>query len=89
MCLMSPAELLTVAEINKAVDTGDSQKLLAALLLPSSGLDQVLAANASRYLTLLTRLRRRKAQVRPHGPALLGLRRAPSGTGQVITGVLR
>lgn len=82
MCVMSPAELLAVAEINKAVDTGDSQKLLAALLLPSGGLDQVLAANASRYMTLLTRLRRRKAQVRPRGPALLGL-------GRVITGVLR
>lgn len=66
---VSPPELLAVAQINEAVDTGDSQKLLAALLLPSGGLDQVLAANASRYLTLLARLRRRKAQVRS---ALLG-----------------
>ena len=53
-----------MAQVNEAVDTGDSQKLLAALLLPSAGVDEVLAANASRYLTLLTRLRRRKEQVR-------------------------
>lgn len=53
-----------MAQMNEAVDTGDSQELLAALLLPSAGVDEVLAANASRYLTLLTRLKRRKAQVR-------------------------
>lgn len=82
VCVTSPAELLAVAEINKAVDTGDPQELLAALLLPSGGLEEVLAANASRYLTLLTRLRRRKAQVRPHGHALLGWGRSRQAEGR-------
>lgn len=54
-----------VAQINEAVDRGDSQKLLAALLLPLYGIDEVSAANACRYLTLLARLRQHKAQVRP------------------------
>lgn len=73
---VSPPELLAVAEINEAVDRGDSQKLLAALLLPSCGIDEVFAANGCRYLTLLTRLKQRKAQVRPRralAGCLLGL----------------
>lgn len=73
---VSPPGLLAVAEINEAVDRGDSRKLLASLLLPSCGIDEVSAANACRYLTLLTRFRQRKAQVRPRRPlvgCLLGL----------------
>ncbi|TNN02041.1 hypothetical protein fugu_009528 [Takifugu bimaculatus] len=66
-------ELLAVAEINEAVDRGDSRKLLASLLLPSCGIDEVSAANACRYLTLLTRYRQRKAQVSRDGAAELWL----------------
>eukprot|EP00066_Takifugu_rubripes_P014258 XP_011603524.1 PREDICTED: ras GTPase-activating-like protein IQGAP3 [Takifugu rubripes] len=65
--------LLAVAEINEAVDRGDSRKLLASLLLPSCGIDEVSAANACRYLTLLTRYRQRKAQVSRDGAAELWL----------------
>ncbi|KAM7421703.1 hypothetical protein PAMA_015717 [Pampus argenteus] len=56
-------QILAVSLINKALIGGDAQKLLSALLLPSSGLDEVLPANACRYLTLLTRARMLKAQV--------------------------
>ncbi|XP_070822093.1 ras GTPase-activating-like protein IQGAP3 [Chaetodon trifascialis] len=56
-------QLLAVSRINEAVVRGDPQQLLSALLLPSCGMDEVLPANACRYLTLLIRARQRKAQV--------------------------
>ncbi|KAM9352702.1 ras GTPase-activating-like protein IQGAP3 [Symphorus nematophorus] len=56
-------QLLAVGGVNAAVIRGDSQQLLAALLLPSCGVDDVLPANTCRYLTLLSRVRQRRAQV--------------------------
>ncbi|XP_045901398.1 ras GTPase-activating-like protein IQGAP3 isoform X2 [Micropterus dolomieu] len=56
-------QLLAVGQINAAVVRGDSQQLLVALMLPSCGVDEVLPANACRYLILLSRARQHKAQV--------------------------
>ncbi|XP_053183717.1 ras GTPase-activating-like protein IQGAP3 [Scomber japonicus] len=56
-------QIVAVGVINEALMRGDAQKLLAALLLPSSGVDDVQPANTSRYLTLMTRARLHKAQV--------------------------
>ncbi|KAM7382787.1 hypothetical protein PAMP_002497 [Pampus punctatissimus] len=66
-------QILAVSLINEALIRGDAQKLLSALLLPSSGLDEVLPANACRYLTLLTRARLLKAQVSSDSGAELWL----------------
>lgn len=55
-------QLQAVGLINKAVMKGDAQQLLSALMLPSSGLQEVVPANACRYLTLLTRTRQDKVQ---------------------------
>uniref|UniRef100_UPI0037E922AB ras GTPase-activating-like protein IQGAP3 n=1 Tax=Semicossyphus pulcher TaxID=241346 RepID=UPI0037E922AB len=56
-------QLQAVGQINKAVLRGDCEQLLSALLLPSAGLEQVLSANACRYLTLLTSAQKHRAQV--------------------------
>ncbi|XP_067456357.1 ras GTPase-activating-like protein IQGAP3 isoform X1 [Thunnus thynnus] len=56
-------QILAVSLINEALIRGDAQKLLSALLLPSSGLEEVIPANTCRYHTLLTRARLHKAQV--------------------------
>uniref|UniRef100_A0A4W6DI86 IQ motif containing GTPase activating protein 3 n=1 Tax=Lates calcarifer TaxID=8187 RepID=A0A4W6DI86_LATCA len=54
-CLFTP--LVAVGLINEALIRGDSQQLLSALLLPSSGVEEVLPANTCRYLNLLSRAR--------------------------------
>ncbi|GLD72982.1 ras GTPase-activating-like protein IQGAP3, partial [Lates japonicus] len=56
-------QLVAVGLINEALIRGDSQQLLSALLLPSSGVEEVLPANTCRYLNLLSRARQHKAQV--------------------------
>lgn len=56
-------ELQAVGLINEALMRGDVQQLLSALLLPSGGLEDVIPANACRYLMLLTSCRHDKAQV--------------------------
>lgn len=57
------SELLAISRVNEAVIRGDSQQLLSALLLPSCGVEEILAANACRYLKLLSRARQHRAQV--------------------------
>ncbi|XP_075994982.1 ras GTPase-activating-like protein IQGAP3 isoform X2 [Genypterus blacodes] len=56
-------QILAVALINDALTGGDSQKTLAALMLPSSGLLEVLPANARCYHDLLSCARQHRAQV--------------------------
>ncbi|XP_032415434.1 ras GTPase-activating-like protein IQGAP3 isoform X1 [Xiphophorus hellerii] len=56
-------QLQAVGLINKALMRGDVQQLLSALLLPSGGLEDVIPANACRYLVLLTSCRHDKAQM--------------------------
>uniref|UniRef100_A0A3Q2EHH7 IQ motif containing GTPase activating protein 3 n=1 Tax=Cyprinodon variegatus TaxID=28743 RepID=A0A3Q2EHH7_CYPVA len=56
-------QLLAVGLINEAVMRGDVQQLSSALMLPSCGLEEVMPANACRYLTLLTRSRQQKVQM--------------------------
>uniref|UniRef100_A0A667YS54 IQ motif containing GTPase activating protein 3 n=1 Tax=Myripristis murdjan TaxID=586833 RepID=A0A667YS54_9TELE len=56
-------QIRTIGLINEALSLGDPQRLLAVLLLPSSGLEDVLPANARRYHDLLSRAQRHKAEV--------------------------
>ncbi|KAM3614911.1 uncharacterized protein V6R79_020748 [Siganus canaliculatus] len=56
-------QLQAVGLVNEAVVREDPQRLLAALLLASCGVSQVVPSNAGRYLTLLSRARKHKAQV--------------------------
>ena len=49
--------------LQQALEGGDPGEVLSALLLPSSGVEDVVPANASRYLHLLTHTQRLKAQV--------------------------
>ncbi|KAM9511306.1 ras GTPase-activating-like protein IQGAP3 [Salvelinus alpinus] len=56
-------QILTIGLINQALCRGDPQKTLAALLLPSSGLEEVTTLNARRYHDVLTRARKQKAEV--------------------------
>ncbi|XP_043972598.1 ras GTPase-activating-like protein IQGAP3 isoform X1 [Gambusia affinis] len=56
-------QLQAVSLINEALMRGDVQQLLSALLLPSGGLEDVVPANACRYLALLTSCRHDKAQI--------------------------
>ncbi|XP_041649512.1 ras GTPase-activating-like protein IQGAP3 [Cheilinus undulatus] len=56
-------KLQVLHQVNEAVLRGDSERLLAALMLPSVGLEEVLPANSCRYLSLLTSARRHRAQV--------------------------
>lgn len=55
--------MLAIGRVNEAVIRGDSQQLLSALMLPSCGVEEILAANACRYLKLLSRARQHRAQV--------------------------
>uniref|UniRef100_A0A673CHF8 IQ motif containing GTPase activating protein 3 n=1 Tax=Sphaeramia orbicularis TaxID=375764 RepID=A0A673CHF8_9TELE len=56
-------KVLAVSLINEAVVRADPQRLLSALLLPSTGLEGVLQENSYRYLTLLSQARQHRAQV--------------------------
>uniref|UniRef100_A0A8C2I3L9 IQ motif containing GTPase activating protein 3 n=1 Tax=Cyprinus carpio TaxID=7962 RepID=A0A8C2I3L9_CYPCA len=57
------AEILTIGLINQALSRSDPQKTLSALMLPSSGLQDVLPLNAGRYHDVLTRAKRHKAEL--------------------------
>lgn len=57
-------EILAIGIINQALCRNDPHKTLAALLLPSSGLEEVQAVNARRYHDVLTKARKHKAEVR-------------------------
>ncbi|KAM9853558.1 ras GTPase-activating-like protein IQGAP3 [Aulostomus maculatus] len=56
-------QTLAVGLINEALTSRDHKKLLSALLLPSSGVAEVLSTNACRYHCLLTRARLHKSQL--------------------------
>uniref|UniRef100_A0A8C8FLC5 IQ motif containing GTPase activating protein 3 n=1 Tax=Oncorhynchus tshawytscha TaxID=74940 RepID=A0A8C8FLC5_ONCTS len=84
-------QILTIGLINQALCRGDPQKTLAALLLPSSGLEEVTTLNARRYHDVLTRARRQKAEVNRDPGAELwladiqeGVRRANQDTQRAL-----
>ncbi|CAL8248362.1 unnamed protein product [Lota lota] len=54
--------VLVLELLQQALAGGDAREVLSALLLPSSGVEDVVPANASRYLHLLTHAQRLKAQ---------------------------
>uniref|UniRef100_W5K300 IQ motif containing GTPase activating protein 3 n=1 Tax=Astyanax mexicanus TaxID=7994 RepID=W5K300_ASTMX len=56
-------QILTIELINQALCRNEPQKTLAALLLPSSGLKDVLPQNCKRYHDVLTRIKKRKAEL--------------------------
>ncbi|KAJ8287966.1 hypothetical protein COCON_G00006250 [Conger conger] len=55
-------QILSIELINQALCRGDPQQTLAALLLPSSGLEAVQPLNARRYHDVLTQAKKRKAE---------------------------
>uniref|UniRef100_A0AAY5KI41 IQ motif containing GTPase activating protein 3 n=1 Tax=Esox lucius TaxID=8010 RepID=A0AAY5KI41_ESOLU len=55
--------VVAIGLINQALCHCDPQRTLAALLLPSSGLEQVAPLNARRYHDVLTRARKQKAEM--------------------------
>ncbi|XP_076842837.1 ras GTPase-activating-like protein IQGAP3 [Brachyhypopomus gauderio] len=55
-------QILTIGLINQALCRSDPQKTLAALLLPSSGLKDVLPQNGKRYHDVLIRVKKQKAE---------------------------
>uniref|UniRef100_A0A8C1RKS0 IQ motif containing GTPase activating protein 3 n=1 Tax=Cyprinus carpio TaxID=7962 RepID=A0A8C1RKS0_CYPCA len=61
--MLVSAEILTIGLINQALSRSDPQKTLSALMLPSSGLQDVLPLNAGRYHDVLTRAKRHKAEL--------------------------
>ena len=61
----STLEIISIELINQALCRSDPQKTLAALLLPSGGLEEVQPSNARRYHDVLTQAKRHKAEVRP------------------------
>ncbi|KAG5271265.1 hypothetical protein AALO_G00177810 [Alosa alosa] len=56
-------QILTIGIINQALCRSDPQKTLAALLLPSSGLEEVQAGTARRYHDVLIKAKKRKAEM--------------------------
>ncbi|XP_053350566.1 ras GTPase-activating-like protein IQGAP3 isoform X1 [Clarias gariepinus] len=56
-------QILTIGLINQALSRSDPQKTLAALLLLSSGLVDVVPQNGNRYHDVLTCLRKHKAEM--------------------------
>lgn len=56
-------QIVTIGLINQALSRSDPQKTLSALMLPSSGLEDVQPLNARRYHDLLIRARRHKAEL--------------------------
>ncbi|KAK1151497.1 ras GTPase-activating-like protein IQGAP3 [Acipenser oxyrinchus oxyrinchus] len=55
-------QIVSIGLVNQALEKSDPQSTLAALLLPSTGLAEVLPANARHYHDVLTRAKKRKAQ---------------------------
>uniref|UniRef100_A0A3P8XSZ5 IQ motif containing GTPase activating protein 3 n=1 Tax=Esox lucius TaxID=8010 RepID=A0A3P8XSZ5_ESOLU len=62
------SQVVAIGLINQALCHCDPQRTLAALLLPSSGLEQVAPLNARRYHDVLTRARKQKAEVSYRDP---------------------
>lgn len=58
-----PAGIIAIAEINEAMDSGDYQQTLAALLLPTAKLSGVDPAPAKHYHDLLQDTKRLLCQV--------------------------
>lgn len=56
-------QIVTIGLINQTLSRSDPQKTLSALMLPSSGLQDVLPFNARRYHHLLTRAKQHKAEM--------------------------
>ncbi|KAA0702572.1 Ras GTPase-activating-like protein IQGAP3 [Triplophysa tibetana] len=56
-------QIVSISLINQSLCRSDPQKTLAALMLLSSGLQDVLPHNATRYHDVLTRLKKRKAEM--------------------------
>ncbi|XP_016120964.1 ras GTPase-activating-like protein IQGAP3, partial [Sinocyclocheilus grahami] len=55
-------QILTIGLINQALSRSDPQKTLSALMLASSGLQDIFPLNARRYHDVLTRAKRHKAE---------------------------
>ncbi|XP_061650729.1 ras GTPase-activating-like protein IQGAP3 isoform X3 [Phyllopteryx taeniolatus] len=55
-------QIVTLCAVNEALLAGDVRGLLSALLLPSSGVEDIVPANAWRYLSSMSAARQRKAQ---------------------------
>ncbi|KAK0155559.1 Ras GTPase-activating-like protein IQGAP1 [Merluccius polli] len=86
---------LVLELLQQALEGGDPGEVLSALLLPSSGVEDVVPANASRYLHLLTHAQRLKAQRSGDPAAELSLadvqeavRRANQQTQRALKGAL-
>ncbi|XP_019719185.1 ras GTPase-activating-like protein IQGAP3 [Hippocampus comes] len=56
-------QILALQAVNEALMSGDAHRLLSALLLPSSGVEDILPANSYRYLHLMNAARQLKAQL--------------------------
>ncbi|XP_063054723.1 ras GTPase-activating-like protein IQGAP3 [Engraulis encrasicolus] len=56
-------QIMAIGIINQALSHNDPQKTLAALLLPSSGLEEVQPINGRRYHDVLTKARKCKAEL--------------------------
>uniref|UniRef100_A0A673JL87 Ras GTPase-activating-like protein IQGAP3 n=1 Tax=Sinocyclocheilus rhinocerous TaxID=307959 RepID=A0A673JL87_9TELE len=56
-------QILTIGLINQALSRSDPQKTLSALMLPSSGLQDIFPLNARRYHDVLTRAKRHKSEL--------------------------
>ncbi|KAL7887531.1 hypothetical protein AOLI_G00052520 [Acnodon oligacanthus] len=66
-------QILTIGLINQALCRNDPQKTLSALLLPSSGLKDVLPQNGKRYHDVLTCIKKHKAELSQDATAELWL----------------
>uniref|UniRef100_A0A4W4G6A0 IQ motif containing GTPase activating protein 3 n=1 Tax=Electrophorus electricus TaxID=8005 RepID=A0A4W4G6A0_ELEEL len=56
-------QILAIGLVNQALCCSDPQKILAALLLPSSGLKDVLPQNGKRYHEVLSRMKKHKTEL--------------------------
>uniref|UniRef100_A0A8C4T3G4 IQ motif containing GTPase activating protein 3 n=1 Tax=Erpetoichthys calabaricus TaxID=27687 RepID=A0A8C4T3G4_ERPCA len=63
------AGVVSIELINQALQLGNPQDTLAALLLPSVGLSDILEANGRRYYDVLLRAKQKKAKVDSNDPA--------------------
>uniref|UniRef100_A0A8C4SY72 IQ motif containing GTPase activating protein 3 n=2 Tax=Erpetoichthys calabaricus TaxID=27687 RepID=A0A8C4SY72_ERPCA len=61
--------VVSIELINQALQLGNPQDTLAALLLPSVGLSDILEANGRRYYDVLLRAKQKKAKVDSNDPA--------------------
>ncbi|XP_077431059.1 ras GTPase-activating-like protein IQGAP3 isoform X2 [Vanacampus margaritifer] len=66
-------QTLALQAVNEALTSTDGKRLLSALLLPPSGVEDVLPANACRYLRLMSAGRQTKSQLSKEAGAELWL----------------